>query len=129
MNHQLFYKELGRLLYAIAAADGRVSPAEVRRLHEVVAQVLVPAEPATDKYGTDQAWITEFEFDVLAEQGADPQGEFDSFIAYLSQHRREVSDDLRGTVLLAAEAVAGAFQGISRKEQHYLEALRRELGP
>jgi hypothetical protein len=56
MNHHLFYKELGRLLYAIAAADGRVSPAEVRRLHEVVGQVLVPAEPSTDKYGTDQAW-------------------------------------------------------------------------
>lgn len=127
MNHQLFYKELGRMLYAIAAADGRVSPAEVRRLHEVVGRVLVPAEPATDKCGTDQAWITEFEFDVLAEQGADPQGEFDSFIAYLSQHRREVSADLRGTVKMAAEAVARAFQGVSRKEQPFLDALAREL--
>jgi hypothetical protein len=32
MEAQLFYKELGRLLYAIAAADGSVSDKEVATL-------------------------------------------------------------------------------------------------
>jgi len=127
MNHQLLYKELGRLLYAVAAVDGRVQPAEVRKLHEVVQAVLVPLEPATDKYGTDQAWITEFEFDVLAEQGADAQGEFDSFIAYISQHRKELTPDLKETILRMAEAVAMAFHGVDRKEQALLNLLAREL--
>jgi uncharacterized tellurite resistance protein B-like protein len=126
MNHQLLYKELGRLLYAMAAADGRISPAEARRLHEVVQGELVPMEPATDKYGTDQAWITEFEFDVLAEQEADAQGEFD-FIAYISQHRKELTPELRATILRMAEAVAQAFHGVHRKEQTLLNALRKEL--
>ncbi len=128
MNHQLFYKELGRLLYAIAAVDGQVSRAEVKRLHDVVGTVLVPAETATDIHGTDQAWITEFEFDVLAEQGADAQGEFESFVAYISQHRNEVTPELRRTILFAADAVAKAFHGVGRKELPLLEALERELG-
>ncbi|MBL8002711.1 MAG: TerB family tellurite resistance protein [Flavobacteriales bacterium] len=127
MNHQLFYKELGRLLYAIAAADGTIAKAEVERLHRIVAQELVPAEPATDKYGTDQAWITEFEFDVLADQGADPNGEFRSFIAYLRQHRKEVTSELRDTVLGMARSVAGAFHGINSAEAPLLAELEREL--
>lgn len=81
MDHPLLYKELGRLLHAMAAADGHITTAETQRLHEVVQGELVPMEPATDTYGTDQAWITEFEFDVLTEKGADAHGEFDSFIA------------------------------------------------
>lgn len=127
MNHQLFYKELGRMLYAIAAADGVVSKAEVEVLHQVVLTELVPAEPATDIHGTDQAWITEFEFDVLVDQQADPQGEFDSFIAYLSQHRREVGPELRETILRMAEKVANAFHGVNRHELPLLSALHREL--
>jgi uncharacterized tellurite resistance protein B-like protein len=127
MNHQLFYKELGRMLYAIAAADGVVSKAEVDVLHQVVLNELVPAEAATDKYGTDQAWITEFEFDVLVDQQADPRGEFDSFIAYLSQHRKEVTPELRETIIGIAEKVAGAFHGINRQELPLLLALYREL--
>jgi len=127
MNHQLFYKELGRLLYAIAAVDGRIAKAEVQRLHAIVAGELVPAEPATDKYGTDQAWITEFEFDVLADQGADPQGEFDSFIAYLSQHRKEVTPELQATILRWARAVAGSFHGTNKRELPMLQALEHEL--
>ncbi len=127
MNHQLFYKELGRMLYAIAAADGVVSKAEVAMLHEVVLTELVPAEPATDIYGTDQAWITEFEFDVLVDQQADPQGEFDSFIAYLSQHRKEVGPELRETILRVAKKVANAFHGVNRHELPFLSALHREL--
>lgn len=111
----------------MAAADGRITAAETKRLYEVVQGELVPMEPATDTYGTDQAWITEFKFDVLAEQGADAQGEFDSFIAYISQHRKELTPELRSTILHMAEAVAKAFHGVHRKERALLNALREEL--
>ncbi|MBL7964011.1 MAG: TerB family tellurite resistance protein [Flavobacteriales bacterium] len=127
MNHQLFYKELGRLLYAIAAVDGRVSKAEIDRLHDVVSRRLVPLEPATDKYGTDQAYITEFEFDVLADQGADPGDMFDSFVSYISQHRKEVAPELRDLILELSDQVAHAFHGVNKEELALLIELRKEL--
>ena len=65
MQAQLFYKELGRLLYAVAAVDGTVSPKEVETIKRVVKKRLVPVEAGMDHFGSDQAYITEFEFDVL----------------------------------------------------------------
>ena len=41
MEAQLFYKELGRLLYAGAAVDGTVSPKEVETIKRVVKERLV----------------------------------------------------------------------------------------
>lgn len=127
MNHQLFYKELGRLLYAIAAADGRVSDKEVATLKQVVKEKLVPLEGSTDHFGSDQAYVAEFEFDVLADRDAEADGCFDSFIAYISQHLREVTPQLKDLILDMADAVADSFHGTNKHELAYLIELRKEL--
>ena len=128
MEAQLFYKELGRLLYAIAAADGKVSAKEVNTLTKVVSEQLVPQERATDHYGTDQAYITEFEFDVLAERGATSTEAFDSFVAYMERHRYDLHSSKKRTILDAADAVANAFHGVNKAELPLLIELHRLLG-
>lgn len=127
MNHQLFYKELGRLLYAIAAADGVVEDKEVSTLERVVKEQLVPTEPGTDHFGSDQAFIAEYEFEVLADQGADADGCFDSFIAYISQHLGELKPEMRDLIERMADAVADSFHGTNKSELGYLIELRKEL--
>ncbi|MCB0791751.1 MAG: hypothetical protein H6595_08875 [Flavobacteriales bacterium] len=127
MNHQLFYKELGRLLYAIAAADGVVQDKEVATLKRVVKEQLVPTEPDTDHFGSDQAFIAEYEFDVLADRNAEADGCFNSFIAYISQHLTELTPELRGLIERMADAVADSFHGTNKSELGYLIELRKEL--
>ncbi len=127
MEAQLFYKELGRLLYAIAAADGKVSDKEVRTLKRVVSEQLVPQEVSTDHFGTDQAYITEFEFEVLAERGASVEGAFDSFIAYMARHRHDLTAERKGLIYRCADAVASAFHGVGKAELPLLIELHKHL--
>jgi uncharacterized tellurite resistance protein B-like protein len=127
MEAQLFYKELGRLLYAIAAADGKVSAKEVRALKRIVSEQLVPQEASTDHFGTDQAYITEFEFEVLAERAASSEEAFDSFIAYMSRHKHDLDPERKALIYRSADAVAHAFHGVGRAELPLLIELHRHL--
>jgi uncharacterized tellurite resistance protein B-like protein len=127
MEAQLFYKELGRLLYAIAAADGQVNDQEVRTLKRIVSQQLVPQEASTDHFGTDQAFITEFEFEVLAERGAAMEEAFDSFIAYMSRDRTDLAPERKQLIYRCADAVANAFHGVGKAELPLLIELHKHL--
>lgn len=127
MEAQLFYMELGRLLYAIAAADGVVAEAEIAALKRVVKEELVPQHNGTDHFGSDQAFITEFEFDVLAERNATAEGAFDSFTTYMARHHHDLSTERKALIYRAADAVATAFHGVDKKQVPYLEELHRHL--
>ena len=63
-----------------AAADGQVSSKERDTLKWVVKDLLVPVESGVVTHGTDQAYITEFEFDVLMDRDAPAEEAFDSFM-------------------------------------------------
>src|SRR5690606_1487088 len=82
VDQRKFYAELGHLLYALAAVDGRVQAQEIATMKRVVAEQLVPQEASKDHFGTDRAFITEFEFDVLVERGDPPEEAFGSFLTY-----------------------------------------------
>jgi uncharacterized tellurite resistance protein B-like protein len=127
MEAQLFYKELGRQLYAIAAADGKVTDKEVATLKRIVSEQLVPQETSTDHFGTDQAYITEFEFEVLADRNASVEGAFDSFIAYMARHRNDLDQERKELIYRAADAVAHAFHGVNKAELPLLIELRKHL--
>ncbi len=128
MEATLFYKELGRLLYAIAAADGKVSRKELDTLKWVVKDLLVPIEPGTDHFGTDQAFITEFEFDTLLDRGVSPDDAFNSFAEYMKAHRDHLPEDKRELIYTCADSVANAMHGVNAKELPYLIGLHRLLG-
>jgi uncharacterized tellurite resistance protein B-like protein len=128
MEATLFYKELGRLLYSIAAVDGPVRAKEVETMKWVVKDLLVPVEASTDHFGTDAAYIAEFEFDVLAERQASSESCFDSFIAYMARHHNDLTEERRELIHTCALAVAHAFHGVNSRELPMLIELRRHLG-
>ena len=84
MVYKQFYSEMGKMLYALANVDKEASQKEVKTLKELVRKELVPKESSIDVYGTDAAYYTEFEFDVLAETMMfEPEAAFESFINYI----------------------------------------------
>ncbi len=128
MEATLFYKELGRLLYAIAAADDHVTPKEVETVKWVVKDLLVPVESGTDHHGTDKAFITEFEFDTLLERTATSEEAYASFTAYMEQHRHHLPEERRELIYNCADSVANAMHGVNAKELPLLIDLHRMLG-
>ena len=60
-------------------------------------------EGSTDHFGSHQA-ISLSPSSTLADRDAEADGCFDSFIAYISQHLREVTPQLKDLVLDMADA-------------------------
>lgn len=128
MDTTLFYKELGRLLYAIAAADGKVTRKEVETVKWLVKDLLVPVEAGTDHHGTDQAFITEFEFDTLLDRDIQADDAFTSFVEYIRAHRHNLSPEKRELIYTCTDSVANAVHGVNAKELPLLIELHRLLG-
>ena len=127
MDQRKFYAELGHLLYAVAAVDGGIHSKETATMKRVVAEQLVPQEATMDHFGTDQAFITEFEFDVMVDRGDPPEEAFNSFLTYFSQHKQRIPMEQKELILRAAQVVAHAFHGVNAKEHRMLSELERRI--
>lgn len=127
MSHIEFYKELGKLLYAIANADGMLSEKDPSGLRKVIYEDLAPEETGTDDHGANEAWYTEYEFEVLQEYGIDVETAFDDFINYYREHKDEISREMKENCMRAATKIAQAFQTKNHFERYYLKKLRQEL--
>lgn len=123
MRFQDFYTELGKLLYAIAKADGRVGYKEYDSLKEIVKEELIALEDSRDQYGTDNAYYTEMEFEFLEENFGDPNLAFESFIQFLETHKTAFSPELKLLTSRISERIAKSEYGINQKERRYLEKL------
>ncbi|MFI5204183.1 MAG: hypothetical protein ACHQF2_06780 [Flavobacteriales bacterium] len=127
MNYRDFYSEVGKLLYAIAKADGHIQKHEFEKLREVVTNVLVPAEMHKDAHGTDTAWYAEIEFDYLEENLSDPQAAFESFVSYVEKHKTAITPELRDRIYVCARELAKAYRGITSSESTVLINLWDEM--
>ena len=59
LSSRRFYKELGNLFYAIAAADKKISDKEKKALDEEVQVAWKHFDHTTDRFGSDRALLTE----------------------------------------------------------------------
>ena len=112
MIYKNFYSEVGKLLYALANADGQVSDEEISQIHQLVLKDLVPLEDSSDEFGTDSAYYVEMEFDFLVENSYDPDVAFDSFISYVEDHYSAFDEKLKMAVLNVAETLIYSFHYI-----------------
>ncbi|GAK91307.1 hypothetical protein JCM19297_804 [Nonlabens ulvanivorans] len=60
---QAFYHNLGKLFYAIAFSDKKVSPEEFKVLQEYVESYWLPYDDLTDIFGSDAAHLMEVVFE------------------------------------------------------------------
>ena len=127
MIYKKFYAEVGKLLYAIAIADGVVDEKEYRLLRNIVRNKLVPMEQSTDAFGTDAAYFAEMEFDVLYDQAAEAEPAFNSFIDFVEAHHKSFDKHLKDVCLQISREIAHAYYGINKKESSMLKTLKKEM--
>lgn len=127
MLYRQFYSELAKLLYAVANVDGKLSQEEKEELRTIVRKELVPNEKHMDKFGTDAAYYTEIEFDILEETLPEPEAAFESFINYIENHHTAVNESMREVSLRTAKKIAEAYRKTNKKEKELIKRLKKKL--
>lgn len=127
MNSKKFYAELGKLLYAIADADQDVTKKEYAKLKDIVKNELVPMEKQTDRFGTDSAFYTQFEFEVATEQQLTSQEALESFISFVKQNRHDFTEERKQVCLRVMEEIASVYHHHSKAEDEIFRIVKSEF--
>lgn len=125
--HQKFYQNLGRLFYAIAAADGIVRKEEVDSLKRIVREEWLDLDDYTDEFGTDSAFQIEIIFEWLDANKPDPQEAFQNFMEFQAENKELFNKQINDKILAASRKIAAAFRGKNKSELVMLARLQSVL--
>lgn len=125
--HQKFYQNLGRLFYAIAAADGIVRKEEVDSLKRIVREEWLDLDDYTDEFGTDSAFQIEIIFEWLDANKPDPQEAFQNFMEFQTENKELFNKQINDKILAASRKIAAAFRGKNKSELVMLARLQSVL--
>ncbi len=123
LNYQNLYENLGRLFYAIAAADQNVRPEEIEKLKTLVGKEWLPLENSTDNFGTDAAHYISIAFEYCLSESVSPADAYSLFSTYYEEHETAITKDLKRKIKTTASAIANAFAGKNKKEQKVIDQL------
>jgi len=126
MDFKEFYTELGKLLYAVAKADGEVQDEELHKIYQMVVNDLSD-EILFDRGDEVDAYYTEFEFEALIDRNVDIHAAVNSFVDYFERNEDKFNDKMKQTTLKAMIAVADAFEGIIPEEQALIDVITKKL--
>ncbi|ULC57891.1 hypothetical protein MBM09_08145 [Flaviramulus sp. BrNp1-15] len=123
-----FYQNLGKLFYAIAAADKIVREAEFNKLKTLVKKQWLDVDIIEDEYDTDAAYQIEIVFDWLNdEENLDAKSCYDDFVNYKNEQSHLFTDNIKKLILKTAGLIADSFSGINKSELIMLAKLDLEL--
>lgn len=124
-NVKQYYKELGKLVYAIAISDGCIQSEEVHKLHEFVKKDLAHLESHSDSSGMNEAFYVNFEFDESADKKIDTIGIVNTFCDYVTKNAEPGDEKLIEHTLNLLNNVANAY--VRDKEQNIIENVKNKL--
>lgn len=126
-NLKQYYKELGKLVYAVAAADGTIQQEERDILREMVVKELAAREKNVDSSGMNKAFYVDFEFDALEETQPALPALIQSFNHFVQRNAEPQDKDLLERSVRLLEKVAYAYT--HQKEKDILDVVKEQLHP
>ncbi|WP_298878093.1 hypothetical protein [uncultured Polaribacter sp.] len=92
-----FYENLGKLFYAIAAADNIVEEIEFKVLKDTVKHKWTKVDPVNDDFQTDAAYQIETVFDWLNSEGfSNSKSCYNEFLEFKNAHPSLFTNDIKG---------------------------------
>jgi hypothetical protein len=122
-----FYKELGNLFYAVAAADKKIRPEEKKSIHEEVLNAWKLYDESLDRFGSGKAFLIEFEFEAMEEEHETSENAFSSFEQYYLENERGIDIDTRHKIFVSARHIAESVRKINSAELSYLMRIKKLL--
>jgi hypothetical protein len=112
----MFYKELGKVFWAVAAADSKIRKAEIEKLKELVRKYWLPLDEYIDNFGTNAAYEIEIVFDWLLENEWDVEDVILEFRVFHMEHAVLFTEEINELILKTVHSIAGAFSGENKSE-------------
>ena len=126
MFYEELYTELGRLFYHLAAADGKIQPAEQKTLHELILTKWRTLEDSADEFGTDLSNLIEFSFDYETSDAVAEHG-LQSFEEFHKINKEHFTPEIANKIVETAGEIADAYRGKNKEERVFLNRLQRLL--
>jgi hypothetical protein len=124
-NVKQYYKELGKLVYAVAMVDGKVQEEERDRLHSFVLKKLAINEHESDSSGMNKAFYVDFEFEDLENNNVDANGAIRSFSKFVHENYEKGDEKLLSRSIKLLKEVSLAFT--DRKEKDIIERVEGKI--
>ena len=122
-----FYQIIGKLFFAIAAADKIVRKSEYKALLELVNSYWVELDEYEDEFHADASFQIEIVFGWLDYNQANATECFADFEEYLKSHRDLFTEKRKQLIWKTANAIANAFSGKNKSELIMLTKLKLNL--
>lgn len=123
----VFYQNLGKLFYAIAAADKKVHQEEFHKLKELVKKYWLDVHIIEGAKLDDATNQIEIIFNVLDKQELSAETCFNDFVNYKNEQKHLFTDKINSLIIKTASKIAYAFSGINKSELILLAKLDIEL--
>ncbi len=122
-----FYHSLGKLFYAIAAADKIVRPKELKKLQSCVEKYWLDLDHLQDVFRADPAYVIEVIFDGSIGFNRTSADAYTSFLKYYREQKQGFTPQVKSLVLKTARAIATSFSGINKAELILIKKLELEF--
>ncbi|WP_103864170.1 hypothetical protein [Aquimarina sp. I32.4] len=119
-----FYQNLGKLFYAIAAADKVVRVSEYDSLQKIVNSEWIKIENSYDEFGLDTSFQIEIVFDWLDHKQLSAEESFAQFETYFEENKSYFTPRIQQLIWNTANSIAGAFSGKNKSELMMLGRLK-----
>ena len=123
-----FYENLGKLFYAIAAADTIVEEVEFNVLKETVKNKWTKVDPVDDDFHSDAAYQIETVFDWLNNEGfSDSETCYNAFVEFKQEHPSLFTEDIKRLIIKTATKIAESVADVDKLELKLVAKLSIEL--
>ena len=123
-----FYESLGKLFYAIAAADNVVEEIEFNVLKETVKNKWTKIDPIDDDFHSDAAYQIETVFDWLNNEGfSNSETCYNEFLEFKNEHPSLFTEDIKSLILKTAAKIAASVADLNKSELMLVARLSLEL--
>jgi hypothetical protein len=124
MVSKQFYIEFGKVLYALAIADGYVNEKEKNAVIRLIKEKLAPVEDVPDKFGTDLAFYAEFAFETEEDFFDSKEAALESFNTYLKVSNTRLPKSVKAACMDVLKTLAKTTgHKISSEEESIIKSF------
>ena len=123
-----FYENLGKLFFAIAAADNIVEEVEFNVLKKIVKDKWTKIDPVDDDFHSDAAYQIETVFDWLNNESfLNSETCYNEFIDFKKDHPSLFTEEIKNLIIKTATKIAASVADLNKSELKLVAKLSLEL--
>ena len=123
-----FYENLGKLFFAIAAADNIVEEVEFNVLKKIVKDKWTKIDPVDDDFHSDAAYQIETVFDWLNNESfLNSETCYNEFIDFKKDHPSLFTEEIKSLIIKTATKIAASVADLNKSELKLVAKLSLEL--